>query len=80
MPVQSAALSTALNTDERTSPPVQEVQRSMQIADDAVDVQLQDHTKEVDQDTITNPVEQNRKRVQRSNEAKFLEDDSSAQP
>ena len=52
----------------------------MQIADDAVDVQLQDHTKEVDQDTITNPVEQNRKRVQRSNEAKFLEDDSSAQP
>ena len=32
--------STAIATDERTTPPVREVQHSMDVRDDAVDVQL----------------------------------------
>ena len=52
----------------------------MEVRDDAVDVQLQDHTKEVDEDTHTNPVEQNKKRVQKEDDVTFLQNDSSAQP
>ena len=73
--------STEMATDERTTPPVQEVQQSMSMRDDAVDVQLQDHTKEVDNDTKTNPVEQNKKRVLRNeDDVNFLQNDSTAEP
>ena len=73
--------STELATDERTTPPVQEVQQSMNLRDDAVDVMLQDHTKEVDSDMKTNPVEQNKKRVLRKeDDVSFLQNDSTAEP
>ncbi len=53
----------------------------MDVRDDAVDVQMQEHTKEVDKDTMTNPVEQNKKRVLRNeDEVAFLQNDSTAQP
>ena len=53
----------------------------MNSRDDAVDVMLQDHTKEVDKDMKTNPVEQNKKRVLRKeDEVNFLQNDSTAEP
>ena len=49
----------------------------MSTRDDAVDVQIQDHVKEVDKDTKSNPVEQNKKRVLRKeNDVNFLQNDS----
>ena len=69
--------SNELTTEDRTTPPVQEVQQSLSVRDDAVDVQIQDHSKEVDKDAKTNPVEQNKKRVLREeNEVNFLQNDS----
>ena len=53
----------------------------MNLRDDAVDVMLQDHTKEVDSDMKTNPVEQNKKRVLRKeDDVSFLQNDSTAEP
>lgn len=49
----------------------------MSVRDDAVDVQIQDHVKETDNDAKTNPVEQNKKRVLRKeDDINFLQNDS----
>lgn len=85
LPVLSTEMGTTTDEKNQSSPeekpPSNESEKAAVNRDDAVDLSLKEHAYEVTQDSVTNPVEQAKKRARtKTQEGSFLVNDESSLP